>query len=82
MQQEATLRNNLDLKQLSNQGSRSHLDQENIDGSNKQLYVTQRDDLAIKDETVAAGAPVSLEHKYHLMKKKLKKQKEISDAYQ
>jgi hypothetical protein len=38
--------------------------------------------LITKDETVAAGgAPVTLEHKYHLMKKKLKKQKEISDAY-
>lgn len=38
--------------------------------------------LLTKDETVAAGVPVTLEHKYHLMKKKLKKQKEISDAYQ
>jgi len=58
------------------------LDQENIDGSNKQLFITQRDVLVNKDETVAAGVPVTLEHKYHLMKKKLKKQKEISDAYQ
>ena len=73
----------MELK-LTRDASKSVMDQENIDGSNKQLYVTQTE-IVIKDETAggtAAGAPVSLEHKYHLMKKKLKKQKEISDGYQ